>query len=91
MNDLYFQFDGTICHIKTSHEAPYNGEYRYEVRVIEGDDMLTLVSDKGHDLVENSAANLLRVQANDIDPWVADRMVFVFGIAQRKIAQGLAY
>jgi hypothetical protein len=88
MNDLYFQFDGTTCHIKTSHEAPYNGDYRYEVRVIEGDDVLTLVSDDGHHLVKHASAN---IRASNIDSWVADRMIFVFGIAQKKIAQGLAY
>ena len=88
MNDLYFQFDGTICHIKTNHEAPYNSDYRYEVRVIEGDDMLTLVSDDGQRLVAHASANL---QASNIGSWVASRMVFVFGLAQKKIAQGLAY
>lgn len=88
MNDLYFQFDGTVCHIKTSHEAPHNGDYRYEVRVIEGDNMLTLVSDDGQHLVKHASAN---IQASNINSWVGSRMVYVFGLAQKKIAQGLAH
>ena len=70
-----FEFDGT----KIAIDGP-------DVTVTEGDVSLTLTTAYGGELIDHARWN---VNGMKISPWVADRIVYCFALAARRMAGGV--
>lgn len=77
---IQFQFDDSKITVQLADPI---WQKKYEVRVTEGTDTFELLTNDGGDLVLNAGINTRAVK--NMDPWTADRIVFCFGIAARKI------
>ena len=81
MNDMNGTFDGT------TYEITFSAFYGTEITVTEGDYKMELVS--AFDGVEHKTPMLVSAEENcnamAMDPWTKDRIIFVFGLAQRAI------